>query len=62
MNTTTVAQLVEHPLCDWEVMGSIPGRVIPKTLKMVVAALLLALSSKKVELGFRTGQLRVSIM
>ena len=33
--------MVEHPLCDWEVAGSIPGRVIPKTLKMVLAALLL---------------------
>ena len=62
MNTATVAQLVEHPLCDWEVMGSIPGRVILKTLKMVLAALLLVLSSKKVEFGIRTGQLSVSIM
>ena len=26
-------------LCDAEVAGSIPGRVIPKTLKMVLAAL-----------------------
>ena len=31
--------MVECPLCDWEVAGSIPGRVIPKTLKMVLAAL-----------------------
>ena len=30
---------VERPLCDREVAGSIPGRVIPKTLKMVLAAL-----------------------
>ena len=30
---------VDHPLCDREVAGSIPGRVIPKTLKMVLAAL-----------------------
>ena len=35
----TVAQLVECPLCDLKVVGSIPNRVIPKTLKMVVAAL-----------------------
>ena len=28
-------------VCDREVAGSIPGRVIPKTLKMVLAALLL---------------------
>ena len=31
--------VVEHPLCDQEVAGSIPGRVIPKILKMVLAAL-----------------------
>ena len=31
--------VVERPLCDREVEGSIPGRVIPKTLKMVLAAL-----------------------
>ena len=31
--------LVERPLCDWEVAGLIPSRVISKTLKMVLAAL-----------------------
>ena len=31
--------VVERPLCDREVAGSIPCRVIPKTLKMVLAAL-----------------------
>ena len=31
--------VIERPLCDREVAGSIPGRVIPKTLKMVLAAL-----------------------
>ena len=31
--------VVERPLCDREVAGLIPGRVIPKTLKMVLAAL-----------------------
>ena len=31
--------VVERPLCDWGVVGSIPCRVIPKTLKMVLAAL-----------------------
>ena len=31
--------MVERPLCDREAVGSIPGRVIPKTLKMVPAAL-----------------------
>ena len=25
--------VVERPICDWEVVGSIPGWVIPKTLK-----------------------------
>ena len=37
--TGTVPQLVECPLCDWEIAGSIPNRVIPKTLKIVLAAL-----------------------
>ena len=31
--------VVERPLCDWEVAGSIPGHIISKTLKMVLAAL-----------------------
>ena len=31
--------VIERPLYDWEVGGSIPSRVIPKTLKMVLAAL-----------------------
>ena len=31
--------VVEHLLCDQEVVGLIPGRFIPKTLKMVLAAL-----------------------
>ena len=31
--------VVEHPLCDREVAGSSPSRVILKTLKMVLAAL-----------------------
>ena len=39
LTTGTVAQFVERPLCDREVADSIPGRVIPKTLKMVPAAL-----------------------
>ena len=29
--------VIEHPLCDQEVAGSIPDRVISKTLKMVLA-------------------------
>ena len=39
--STSTVTLVERPLRDREVVGSIPGRVIPKTLKMVLAALLL---------------------
>ena len=31
--------VVECPLCDREVVGSIPSLVIPKTLKMVLDAL-----------------------
>ena len=58
--TGTVAQLIELLLCDREVSGLIPGGVIPKTLKMVLAALRLVLSIKKVELGIRTGQVSVS--
>ena len=34
-----MAQLVERLLCDREVVGSIPRQVIPKTLKLVLAAL-----------------------
>ena len=40
-STGKVAQLVERPFCDWDVAGSIPGRVLPKTLKMALAALTL---------------------
>ena len=36
--TNSVAQLVEHLLCDKEVVGSIPSQVTPKTLKTVIAA------------------------
>ena len=44
--TSAVAQLLERPICVREVVGSIPGRVIPKTLKMVLVALSFALSIK----------------
>ena len=37
----TVAQVVERPLCGRKVMGSILDRIIPKTFKMVLGALLL---------------------
>ena len=49
--------MLEHPLCDQEVAGSIPGQVIPKTLKMVQAALSLGAQESRA----RTGQLSVSI-
>ena len=45
-----VAQLLEHPVCIWEVVGLTLGRVIPKTLKMVLAALSFALNIEKAEL------------
>ena len=48
--TSTVAQLLERPICVRQVVGSIPGRVIPKTLKMVLAAFSFALSIEKAEL------------
>ena len=37
--TGTVAHLLKDPLYDREVVDWIPGRVIPKTLKMVQVAL-----------------------
>ena len=41
LQTATPAQWLSGrvSVCDLEVAGSIPGRVIPKTLKMVLAAL-----------------------
>ena len=48
--TGAVVQLLERPVCIWEVVRSIPGRVIPKTLKMVLAALSFALSIEKAKL------------
>ena len=47
--TDTVAQLLERPVSVRDVVGSIPGRVIPKTLKMIFAALSFALSIEKPE-------------
>ena len=42
--------VVERPLCDREVAGSIPGRVIPNTLKMVLAALSLGAQQSLISL------------
>ena len=39
--TGPAGSVVEHPLRDREVVGSIPGRAIPKALKMVPVATLL---------------------
>ena len=46
-----VANLVERPLREWEVVGSIPGRAIPKALKMVPVATLLGAQHCKASTG-----------
>ena len=45
--TDAVAQLLERPVSVRDVVGSIPDRVIPKTLK--ITALSFALSTEKAE-------------
>ena len=49
--TGWLAQLVGHPLFSRKVVGSIPGRVIPKTLKMGPVAFLLGAQLLRVEQG-----------
>ena len=44
--------VVEHPLWDLEVVGSNPGRAIPKALKMVPVATLLGAQYYKASTGF----------
>ena len=44
--------MVEHPLWDREVVGSNPGRAIPKALKMVPVATLLGAQYYKASTGF----------
>ena len=44
--------MVEHPLRDWEVVGSNPGRAILKALKMVPVATLLGAQYYKASTGF----------
>ena len=44
--------MVEHPLRIREVVGSNPGRAIPKALKMVPVATLLGAQYYKVSTGF----------
>ena len=46
--------VVEHPLRDREVVGSNPGRAIPKALKMVPVATLLGAQHYKASTGFST--------
>ena len=48
--TGAVALLLKCPVCVREVVSSIPGRVIPKTFKMALAALSFGLSIEKAEL------------
>ena len=44
-------QMVERPLREREVVGSIPGRAIPKALKMVPVATLLGAQHYKASTG-----------
>ena len=50
MRTGRNSSVVERPLADREVVGSIPSRVIPKTLKMVVMASLLGAQGLRVSI------------
>ena len=50
---------MEQSYLDREVAGSIPGRVIPKTFKMVLSAL--SLGAQHQESRVRSGQLSVSL-
>ena len=47
-----IAQVVELPLREREVVGSKPGRAIPKALKMVPVATLLGAQHYKASIGF----------
>ena len=44
--------MVEHPLWEREVVGSNPGRAIPKALKMEPVASLLGVQHYKASTGF----------
>ena len=50
--TGPAGSVVEHPLRDREVVGSNPGRAIPKALKMVPVATLLGAQYYKASTGF----------
>ena len=47
-----IAQMVERPLREREVVGSNPGRVTPKALKMVPVATLLGAQHYKQALAY----------
>ena len=51
MMRVPIAQMVERPLREQEVVGSIPGRAIPKALKMVPVATLLGAQHYKASTG-----------
>ena len=50
--TGLAGSVVEHPLRDREVVGSNPGRAMPKALKMVPVATLLGAQHYKASTGF----------
>ena len=51
-STGPCGSVVEHPLREREVVGSNPGRAIPKALKMVPVATLLGAQHYKASTGF----------
>ena len=51
MGLVPIAQMVERPLRGREVVGSIPGRAIPKALKLVPVATLLGAQHYKASTG-----------
>ena len=52
-----VAQVIEHPLRDREVVGLIPGRAIPKALKMIPVAALLGAQHYEASTGFSSANI-----
>ena len=50
--TRTSGPVVERPFRDWGVVGSNPGRAIPKALKMVPVATWLGAQQYKASTGF----------
>ena len=51
-----IAELVEHQLCDREIVGSIPSRVLPKDFKNGTSSFAWCSALRETELGIRTGQ------